>query len=198
MSKIMDEYEGTTTIGIRCKDALILGTDTRATMGHFIASKEAKKVYQIDDLTAMTIAGSVGDAQKIVRLLSIEASLYKYRRGQKMTIKALSSILSQILNNSRSNPYGVALIIGGFDKNGMQLYSFDGVGGMIEEKSFISTGSGSPIAYGVLEDHYKENMSLKDGINLATKALQTAMKRDSGSGNSIDIVIIKKDEFIKY
>lgn len=190
-------YKGTTTVGINCADGIILASEQRATMGHLIASREAKKVYRISDCVGMTIAGSVGDAQKLVRTISVEAKLYEMCRKEPMTIKALSTLISNILNANRMYPYSVQLLLGGADKNGFGLYSLDALGGAIEETKAVSTGSGSTIAYGVLEDHFKENMTIEEGTRLAIRALHNAMKRDSASGDSISVVRITKDGLVR-
>jgi proteasome beta subunit len=189
--------EGTTTVGIVCSDGVVLATERRATMGNFIASKTAKKIYQIDDLVGMTTAGSVGDAQQIVRLISVESQLYKMRRQEPMTIKGITTLLSNILSGQRYYPLMVQLLIGGVDKNGPGMYSLDAIGGTIEETKAVSTGSGSPIAYGVLEDRYKEDITVEDGVGLAIRALHNAMKRDSASGEGIDVVMITKDGYYR-
>lgn len=189
--------KGTTTVGIVCKDGVVLATEQRATMGNFIASKTAKKVYQIDDLVAMTIAGSVGDAQQIVRIMNVESKLYKMRRKESMTIKGFTTLLSNMLNGQRYYPYMVQLLVGGYDKNGPSIYSLDAMGGNIEETRAVSTGSGSPMAYGVLEDRYREDMSTEEGVELAARALHNAMKRDSASGENIDVVVITKDKYTR-
>jgi proteasome beta subunit len=190
-------YKGTTTVGIVCRDGVVLATEQRATMGNFIASKTAKKVYQIDDQVAMTIAGSVGDAQQIVRVMSVESKLYKMRRKESMTIKGLTTLLSNMLSGQRYYPLMVQLLVGGYDKNGPSIYSLDALGGSIEETKAVSTGSGSPFAYGVLEDRYREDMSTEDGIELAVRALHNAMKRDSASGENIDVVVITEDKYTR-
>lgn len=190
-------YKGTTTVGIVCNDGVVLATEQRATMGNFIASKTAKKVYQIDDLVAMTIAGSVGDAQQIVRVMSVESRLYKMRRKESMTIKGLTTLLSNMLSGQRYYPFMVQLLVGGYDKNGPSIYSLDALGGSIEETKAVSTGSGSPFAYGVLEDRYKEDMTTDEGVELAVRALHNAMKRDSASGEDIDVVVINKDKYTR-
>jgi proteasome beta subunit len=174
-----------------------MATEQRATMGHLIASKTAKKIYQIDDFAAMTTAGSVGDAQQIVRIISVESKLYKMRRKESMTIKGLTTMLSNLLSGQRYYPLMVQLLVGGYDKHGPELYSIDALGGNIDEKRVVATGSGSPIAYGVLEDRYKENMTTQEGVELAVRALHNAMKRDSASGDGIDVVIITKDQFTR-
>jgi len=191
------EYKGTTTIGLVCDTGVVLATERRATMGHFIASKDAKKVYQIDDLIAMTTAGSVGDAQRLVKWMQVESRLYKMRREESMTVKGIVSLLAIILSGNRYYPYFVQLLVGGFDKNGPSVYSLDAIGGIIEEKKAVSTGSGSPMAYGVLEDRYVENMPIDDGVELAVRALHNAMKRDSASGDGIEVIKITSDGYIK-
>ncbi len=188
-------YKGTTTVGMICTDGIVLASERRATMGHFIASREAKKVYQISDTTGLTIAGTVGDAQQIVRAMTVESKLYEMRRKEPVTIKGLSTMLSNMLNSVRG--YGVQLLIGGVDKNGPALYSIDALGGTIEETRAVSTGSGSPIAYGVLEDNYREGMTVDEGAQLAIRALHNAMKRDSASGDAISVVKITDGKFIR-
>lgn len=180
----------TTTIGIVCDAGIVLGTDSRATMGHFIANREAEKIYKIDDRIAITLAGSVGDAQRLIRWMQVEAKLYKMRREEPITVKALVNLLSGTLANSRAYPFSVSLLVGGVDKNGAHLYSLDALGGLLKETSIVSTGSGSPIAYGVLEDRYRLGMDTYDGVKLAVRALHTAMSRDSASGDNIKIVLI--------
>lgn len=191
------EYKGTTTIGLVCDTGVVLATERRATMGHFIASKDAKKVYQIDDLIAMTTAGSVGDAQRLVKWMQVESRLYKMRREESMTVKGIVSLLANILSGNRYYPYFVQLLVGGFDKNGPSVYSLDAIGGIIEEKKAVSTGSGSPMAYGVLEDRYVEKMPIDEGVELAVRALHNAMKRDSASGDGIEVIKITSEGYIK-
>lgn len=188
-------YKGTTTVGLVCDKGVVMATERRATMGHFIASKDATKIYQIDDLVAMTTAGSVGDAQRLVKWMQVEAKLYKMRREEPMTVKGIVTLLANILSGSRYYPYFVQLLVGGVDKNGPSLYSLDAIGGVIEEKKAVSTGSGSPIAYGVLEDRYSERMPIDEGVELAVRAIHTAIKRDSASGDGIKVVKITAEGY---
>jgi len=190
------EYKGTTTIGLVCDKGVVLASEKRATMGNFIASKDAKKVYQIDDFIAMTTAGSVGDAQRLVKWMQVESRLYKMRREEPMTVKGIVSLLANILSGNRYYPYFVQLLVGGVDKNGPGIYSLDAVGGIIEEKKAVSTGSGSPMAYGVLEDRYVDNMPIDEGVELVVRALHNAMKRDSASGDGIDVVKITAEGYM--
>ena len=196
---MVNEYErkGTTTIGLVCSEGIVLASESRATMGFFIASKDAKKIYQIDDLVGMTTAGSVGDAQRLVKVMQVESKLYKMRRQENMTIKGIGSLLSNVLGGNRYFPYMVQLIIGGVDKTGPSLYSLDAMGGQLEESTAVSTGSGSPIAYGILEDRYKKDMSMDEGVDLAIRALHNVVKRDAASGNGIKVVKITSDDYFE-
>ena len=187
---------GTTTLGLVCKDGVVMATERRATMGTLIAHKTTQKLFQIDDNLGLTVAGLVGDAQVLARYLSAEVELYKLKRSTSMTVRAASTLMANILSGRRYFPYWVALIIGGIDSEGGHVYSLDAAGGAIEDK-YVTTGSGSPYVYGVLEDNYKDGLSASEGTDITIRALTAAMKRDAASGDGIDLAIIKKKEFKK-
>jgi len=187
--------KGTTTVGLVFHDGVVLATERRATMGSMIASKRAKKVYRIADRIGMTIAGGVGDAQTLARLMQVECSLYEIRRGRDMTVGAAASLLSNVLNQHRSYPYYVQLLVGGFDVEGPSVYSVDAMGGATKEEDIVATGSGSPFAYGVLEDRFEADMDEEEAMSLAKRALRSAIRRDSASGESMSIVVITKDKY---
>jgi proteasome beta subunit len=185
---------GTTTMGLVCRDGIVLGTDTRATLGTFVAHKHAKKVYAIDDHIAMTIAGGVADAQSVVEVLRANSKLYKYEKGLPIPISAVARLAANILFQSRYYPFILQSIIGGVDDQGPHIFALDPLGSVTEEKC-VSTGSGSPVAYGVLEPGYKEGMTIKEAIPLVVRAVTSAMKRDSASGDSYDVAVISKDGY---
>ncbi|MDN7023314.1 archaeal proteasome endopeptidase complex subunit beta [Methanoculleus sp. FWC-SCC1] len=188
-------YKGTTTVGLIFEDGVVLATEMRATMGNLIASKRAKKIYQIARGIGMTTAGGVGDAQQLVRLMQVESSLYEIRRGKSMSVGAVSTLLSNYLNQNRYYPYYVQLLVGGFDDKGPAVYSVDAMGGATKEEEIVATGSGSPFAYGILEDQYRHGMSEAEAKDLAVRAVKTAMRRDAGSGEDIMVVVITKDKY---
>lgn len=188
-------YKGTTTVGLVFKDGVILATEMRATMGNLIASKRAKKIYQITKRVGMTTAGGVGDAQQLVRLMQVESSLYEVRRSKTMSVGAVSTLLSNYLNQNRYYPYYVQLLVGGFDDKGPSIYSVDAMGGATKEEEIVATGSGSPFAYGILEDQYREGMDEAEARDLAIRAVKTAMRRDAGSGGDIMLVVITRDKY---
>jgi proteasome beta subunit len=193
--QLQESMKGTTTIGIVFAGGVILATEKRATMGYMIASKKAKKVYQVAERIGMTTAGGVGDAQQLARILTVECNLYQIRRSRPITVGATATLLSNYLNQNRYFPYYVQLLVGGIDVTGPGLYSVDAMGGATKEEEIVATGSGSPMAYGVLEDRFKAGMTEEEAIELAVRGLKSAMKRDAGSGEGIHVVAITKDKY---
>jgi len=185
---------GTTTVGIICKDAVVLAAEKKSTLGYLVASKESEKILPLDIHIAMTIAGASGDAQVLARYLRAEFKLFEIEHRRKITVKGAAVLLSNILQSSKYFPYYVQLIIGGVDDFGPQIFDLDAIGGIEEAKKFTSTGSGSPIALGVLEDQYRDEMSVEEAKELAKRAIKAAIERDIGSGGrAIDIAVITKD-----
>ncbi len=190
----MDKVKtGTTTVGIVTSEGVVLATEHRASMETFIAHKVAQKLYRLDENIGMTTAGLVGDLQVLVRYMRAEISLYRLRRGMLMPVGAAATLLSNILNERKFFPYYVGLIIGGYDLKGYHVYSIDAAGGAIEDK-YASVGSGSLFVYGVLEDRWKDDLTLNDGINLAIRGINAAMRRDAASGDGISVATITKDK----
>jgi proteasome beta subunit len=195
-----DKYlKGTTTVGIVCTDGVVIGADTRATAGTFIASTEVRKVWKIDNNLGMTIAGAVGDAQELIRVLKAQNEIYKMNENKSMSPKSASSLLSIILQQNKMMPFYVELIVAGLGENDEpQVYSLDPIGGYMSETKFYSTGSGSLTALGYLEEMYKKGMSTKDAIRGIARALTIAMKRDSATGNGMIIASITKSGYTEY
>ncbi|MGC9345502.1 MAG: archaeal proteasome endopeptidase complex subunit beta [Candidatus Bathyarchaeales archaeon] len=181
--------KGTTTIGVVCKDGVILASDTRVIMGFYVAHKHGKKVYKIDDHLAMTIAGTVADAQRTVDVLTANAQFYKLEKDRPMPVSSAARLIANLLFSARYAPLVTHVLIGGVDDTGPHVYSLDPLGSLTEEKC-VATGSGSPIAYGILEDRYKEDMSVGELLPVIVKAVDSAMKRDAASGDSFNVAVI--------
>ncbi|UCB59788.1 MAG: archaeal proteasome endopeptidase complex subunit beta [Candidatus Bathyarchaeota archaeon] len=186
--------KGTTTVGVVCSDGVILSSDTRVTMGTFIAHKKGKKIYKIDNHIAMTISGSVADAQRVVDILTANAQLYKINFGRPIPIKAASRLVANLLFSSRYAPLIAQILIGGIDDLGPHVFSLDPLGSLTEEKC-VATGSGSPVAYGVLEDKFKEGGTTNEMLPIVVHAVEAAMKRNTASGDSFDVSIISAEGY---
>jgi proteasome beta subunit len=196
MQKETEILKGTTTVGVVCRDGVILGTDTRATMGNYVASKRAKKVYKITNNLAMTIAGGVAVAQRVVEILRINSRLYELEKNRTIPVKSAARLVSNLLFSNREvgNPLPMQALVGGFDDSGPHVFNLDPYGSLTEEK-MVSTGSGSPFAYGVLESQYKEDSTVDEMLPIVVKAVDSAMKRDVASGDSFDVAVIDVSGF---
>ena len=186
---------GTTTVGVVCEKAVVLGADRKATMGYLVASKYAKKILKIDEHIGMSIAGVVGDAQALERYIKAELRLYGLQEESRISIKAAATLIANILYSRRFYPYIVQLVVGGYDA-APRLFSLAPDGSVMDEKEYFSTGSGSPIAFGVLEDGFRKGMNVEDTKKLVARALKSAVQRDIASGGTgIDIVVIDSKGF---
>jgi proteasome beta subunit len=185
---------GTTTLALVCDGAVVVATDTRVTMGNYIAHHKGKKLHQIDRHLAMTIAGSVADAQNVIDIAKYYAAMYRMDHEKRIPVSAASRLLANVFFNQRYFPLVAQIILAGYDEAGPSLYNIDYFGSLTSEK-YTSTGSGSPIVLGILEADYKEGMTVDDTVRLAVKGVTSAMKRDTYSGDSFDVAVIDKDGF---
>ncbi len=189
------KYSKTTTVGLVAGDHVVLAADKRATAGVGIYHKRVKKIHRVDDYVAMTISGLVADAEFLVEQARYIVKRYSVQLNKPITIRSLSNYLSLILNAYlRISPYIVQLLVGGYDREGANLYYLD-LYGTISREKYMATGSGSPIAFGVLEHGYREDMDLDEAIDLAYRAVSTAVLRDGYSGEGVDIVVIGPDTY---
>ncbi len=188
-------HHGTTTLGMVCTDGIVLATDTRAIAGgYFIAHRSVKKIQRVSDHLAMTIAGGVADAQSVVDTIRYYANIYQIEKRKSMPVKSAARLASNIFFSARLFPYIADVIVGGVDEKGGAIYNVDLFGSLTEDK-FHSTGSGSPVAFGILESEYKEGLTIKKAIPIAAKAINAAIQRNAGTGDSFDVAVITKDGY---
>ena len=187
---------GTTTVGIVCKDGIVLAADKRASAGEgFIADRRTKKIHKILDDIYVTTAGVVSDIQMVLRLTQAELKLKEVRTKKTPTVKEATNLFANIVyqNIRKFSPIlGVtAFILGGKDHDGFWLYEVAVDGSVSEFKDYVTTGAyGSFIAYGILENEWSQNLSVAEGVKMAIKVINTAIKRDATVGDGIDIVVI--------
>ncbi len=192
---------GTTTVGIKVKEGIVLAADTQASLDHMVETLNIKKIVPITDRIAITTAGSVGDVQALARMLEAEARYYQFTWGKPMTTRAMANLLSNVLQENKWFPYMVQIIIGGYVDE-PTLASLDPLGGLVFD-DYTATGSGSPFAIAVLEDGYSKEMGVKDARDLAIRAVKTAGKRDVYTGSrKVQVVVITnagmKEEFVEF
>jgi proteasome beta subunit len=185
---------GTTTVGLTCKDAVILGTDKRASMAYFVASKTSEKLYEIQDHLWMTTAGGVADNQYLVDVLRAETTIYQLAHDNlPIKVKSAGKLLANILYANKMFPFEVGLILGGItEEEGPRLLDIGAYGSILPEK-YCAVGSGQNFSYGVLEAKYKDDLTVEEGKEIVKKAVTSSIIRDMASGNGIDIAIIRKE-----
>ncbi|MBW2970785.1 proteasome subunit beta [Candidatus Woesearchaeota archaeon] len=188
---------GTTTVGIVCQDGIVLAADRRATAGNLIVDKRAHKIYTITDNLAITTAGGVSDIQLIVKLIKAELKLKSLRTKRESNIKEAANLMAGIVySNVRKMSLipGIShFVLAGYDKHGFHLYDLFADGSLTPVRDYISSGSGSVMAYGVLETLYSKNINVKEGVELAVKSINAAVRRDTASGEGIEVITITKD-----
>ncbi len=189
--------KGTTTVAIMCADGVVLAADKRATLGgRIVGHKKVDKVFQITDSIGLTMAGSVSDAQLIVKILKAELNLRRIRTGREPTVRETAALLGQIVygNVRRFSviPGITGFLLGGVDMRGFALYDIGIDGSVLGHDDYIADGSGFMMALGVLDTLYTKNMKVADGIKLSIKAVNAAMQRDTATGEGIDVFTVTK------
>ncbi len=188
---------GTTTMGVVCKDGVVLATESQATAGYYIASKTANKLFRVTDHVGMTISGGVADCQQLIRTLTALSELRMLEKNKPLRVRSIVQLAAAILFQNRMFPYISMLVCGGWDDEGPHLYSLDPFGSILDETGagFAATGSGSVVGIGVLENRYKPGMTVEEGIELVKASISAARKRDTASGGDFQIATITKDGY---
>jgi len=186
--------KGTTAVGIVYKGGGLIATD-KLIRSKLVNVSSIEKIFKIDDHIGAVASGLVADAQALADIIREEAALYERTYKKKLSIKGLATLLSNILFSSKWFPYIVQLIVAGYDVK-PRIYTLDPYGSITEE-TFTATGSGSPVALGVLENNYRESISLDEAVDLAVRAVRAAISRDAASGDGIDVAIISKNKYVE-
>jgi len=192
---------GATTVGILCKDGVVLASEKRVSYGNLVLSRSGKKVFKITPNIGAACAGLVSDMQTLVREVGAYANLFRLEVNRPITVRAVAKLMSNLLFNRRLYPLITQTVVGGVDEDGPALYVLDLLGSNIPD-NYTAVGSGAEMAIGVLEEYYREDMTVEEGKKLAEKAIRSAISRDAMSGDGIDLMIITKDgvkeESIKF
>ena len=183
---------GATTIGVVFADGVILAAEKRVTYGSMIMSRTGKKVFKIADHVGVACAGLVSDMQVLAREVEAYASIFTMDAKRPMSVKAAAKVMSNVLFGRRMYPLITQTIVGGMDDDKPAIYVLDVLGSLLPDE-YAAVGSGAQMATGILEQGYKENMSLKDAKELVLKSMKSAIRRDAMSGDGADFLIITKD-----
>lgn len=192
---------GTTTLGLICKEGIVLAADRRASGGGMVLHKHVKKIVPITENIAITTAGNVSDIQLLAKLLKAELKLKELQTNRKSNIKEAANLIAGfVYSNIRKMsliPGITSFILAGKDVEGFHTYDIGVDGSVIKVDKYFADGSGMTFAMGVLEAIYKEDMSIEKGVKTAVRAVNASLQRDMASGNGLDVMTITK-EGLKY
>jgi len=191
---------GTSTVGLVCKNGVVVAGDRKATLGgQIVASKNAPKVYQVNDYIIMSITGNASDAQMAIRIVAAQLKLKELRDKIRPTIKESASFIAtyyyQAIRQPSVIPTVVGSLVGGFNEDGStELYSVMPDGSIEKIKDYdANVSSGMPYILGLLERQYKKDLSVEDAVKLAMECIKSSSERDTASGYGIDVFTITKD-----
>ncbi|KNH05309.1 20S proteasome beta 5 subunit [Perkinsela sp. CCAP 1560/4] len=193
-----DHKKGTTTLGMVVRDGIVLAVDSRASSGQYIASQTVMKLLHINENMLGTMAGGAADCQFWFRVLSQECRLWELRKGHKITVKAASKILANIMFHYRNHGMSMGSMVAGYDESDQSdgsspfhLYYIDDQGDRITNNMFC-VGSGSVYAYGVLDTEYRHDLSIDEAVAVARRSVYHATHRDCFSGGIVTVYTITK------
>jgi len=187
---------GATTVGIACKDGVVLASEKRVTYGFSIMTKAGKKVFAINNRLGVAFAGLISDSQAVLRRISAETNLYELETHKPMSVRAMAKILANLLYAQRAYPVYTETMVGGMDEDGAKLFVLDPLGSMIEDR-YAALGTGGAIAIGIVESAYSPEMGVEAGKDLAIRAVRAAISRDVASGDGVDVLVISRQGAIE-
>merc|ERR1711935_1085870 len=187
---------GTTTLGFKFDNGVIIAVDSRASMGNVVSSQTVKKCIEVNPYLLGTMAGGAADCSFWMRHLGKEARLHELRHKERMSVAAASKLLANILYSYQGYGLSVGSMIAGWDKTGPQLYYCDSDGTRLHGNVF-SVGSGSTFAYGVLDNGYKWDMTDEEAQELGRRSIYHATHRDAYSGGTCSVYHITEEGWTK-
>lgn len=188
---------GTTTIGLVCKDGIVLAADKRITVGGGTIVGSAQKLVAVNDRFAITIAGTASDAFMLSRYLKSQLKLKELRSNAQVSVREAANLLAQYVYSNVRTPSTIPgithFLIAGTDKTGQHLYDIYPDGSIQKVDDYFCSGSGQVYAYGLIDGAYKKGLTIAEAKKLAKKAIRSAIKRDTASGNGYDIAAITEE-----
>jgi len=189
---------GTTTLACLFKEGVLVAVDSRSSMGSYIGSGSVEKVIPISKYLLGTMAGGAADCSFWERNLANQCRVHQLREGKRITTAAASKLLANVVYNYRGYGLSMGTMIAGWDETkGPQLYYVDSDGTRLKGNMF-SVGSGATYAYGVLDNEYKYDMSVKEAVELGKRAIYHATHRDAYSGGTINVYVIEKTGWTQH
>ncbi len=175
--------QGSTAIGISCKDGVVLVTDKRI-IDSLIISDSVEKIWEIDEHIIATAAGIIPDARVLVERSQARAQQHRITFDTPTEVisivKDIANLMQVTTQSGGYRPFGVSLLIAGVDKDGVRLYSTDPVG-VYSLYHATAIGEKGDEAIELLREKYDKDISVKQGILLAVDILKQVL------GDKLDV-----------
>jgi proteasome beta subunit len=182
---------GATAVGVTFDGGLVLASEKRIAFGNFLVSKSSKKTFEITPKVGATCAGLVADMQILSLQIAALAKIRKMELKREVPPNSVAKMMSNMMYERRYFPLLTQVIVGGLVDKPI-LYTLDPLGSVLPDE-YAAVGTGAEMALGVLDPQFKPNMTEKEAVDLAKKAVRSAALRDSASGDGLDIMVITKD-----
>lgn len=189
-------YKGTTTLAFKVREGIVIAVDSRATSGQYIASQSVQKVIEINQNLLGTMAGGAADCFYWEKLMGVYAKHYELENKKRITAKAASKYLSDCVYQYRGKGLSLGSLISGYNEDGPSIYYVDDEGSWINGDMF-SVGSGSTIAYGILESEYSFDLKKEEALDLGKRAIYHATHRDAYSGGVCNLYFMNEEGWKK-
>jgi proteasome alpha subunit len=184
---------GTTSVGIKCKNGIVLAVDKRVS-SKLVEADSVEKIYQIDDHICAATCGLVADARVLVDRARVESQMNKMTYNEpidvRILVKKLCDFKQLYTQHGGVRPFGVALLLAGITDE-PRLFETDPSGALIEYKA-TAIGTGRNSVMEIFEEKYAETISLDKGVDLALEALQKATEENI-SETTVEIAVIDSD-----
>ena len=182
---------GATVVGVVYDEGVILGAEKRISYGTYVTSRSGKKVFRITNYVGAAAAGMIADMQVLIREVVAHTKILELETNNQVSTKSVAKLMSVIMFQRRYFPLLTQIILAGVDGK-PAVYVLDPLGSVIPDE-YATVGTGAELAIGVVEAGYRKNMKQTEARDLVIKSIKAAIKRDSSSGDGVDILIIDKN-----
>ncbi|KAG2476236.1 MAG: Proteasome subunit beta 1 [Nitrosopumilales archaeon] len=181
---------GATAVGLTFNGGVVIASERRIAYGNFLVSKSTKKTFSITDYVGAACAGLVADMQILTLQMIALAKIRKLNIKREIPPNSLAKMMSSLMYERRYFPLLTQVIVGGVVGK-PEIYTLDPLGSVLPD-DYAAVGTGAEMALGVMDNDFKEGMEEKEAVNLALKAIRSAIMRDTASGDGVDVMVIDK------
>lgn len=174
----------TTVIAVRYDAGVVMVGDRQAT-GHYIASRDVRKIEAADHYTAIAISGTAARGIEFIKMAQLSFEHYEKMTDTALSLEGKANYLSPIIQrNNLSTPLLVLPLLAGWDTTNKvgRIFEYDGAGGCYERFDFSTIGSGSPFAESTLRLGFSADLDRDAALELGALAIYEAGDNDPSTG----------------